>query len=245
MGLAASAALALSISAATADGMPSRGYSGPVDTWSGIYVGLNGGWGWTDSTWNNSDTFFGAFRFDPRADGLMYGTHVGVQGQWGVLVAGVELSYDGSSMSDTVTGPNPVFVRDQFRTDVNDLLLAVGRLGIASYGGLFYVKGGYANADVSVRADSGIPTPGTVFRVSERMDGWTLGGGMEWKLSRNIIFGLEYNFVDLEGHSFHTRTTGTDPGVPINVRLDDTQISNVMARVSYKFDDRREPAPLK
>lgn len=242
MGVAA--ALVLSASSAGADGMR---YSPPVayDSWSGIYVGVNAGWGWSDTEWRGPAEFFEVNRFNASADGALYGGHVGLQKQWGALVAGVELSFDGSSMRNTKTGPVAIFPGDQFQTEVNDLFLAVGRLGFATGPWLIYGKGGWADGEVNLSANSGMPTPGTVFSVSERLDGWTVGGGVEWKLSRNFVLGLEYNYINLRNHDFHTLTTGTEPGEPINIHLDDVTVSTVMARLSFKFDDRAPTAPLK
>jgi outer membrane immunogenic protein len=241
MGMAA--ALVLSASSAGADGMR---YSAPVqyDSWSGAYVGVNAGWGWSDTEWH-VPTGLLINRFDASADGAVYGGHVGVQKQWGALVAGVELSFDGSSMkNEKFAGPS--VLNTQFTTQVNDLFTAVGRLGFTTGPWLIYGKGGWADGEVQLSAiTGGLVLPGIVFSVSERLDGPTVGGGVEWKLSRNFILGVEYNFVELRSHTFNTSTTGTVSGVPVNIHLDDVNVSTVMARLSYKFDDRAPTAPLK
>jgi opacity protein-like surface antigen len=71
---------------------------------------------------------------------------------------------------------------------------------------------------------------GTRFDTSERIDGWTAGAGVELKLTRNLVLGFEYNFVNLSG-SFATKTGGTFPNIPLHMDLD-SDIHTMTGRLS-------------
>src|SRR5262245_22870472 len=245
MGLLALGALALAPTAAGADGA-ARGKAEPAccNTWSGFYFGVNAGYGWGDAEWQGPATFFGVNTFSTDARGGLVGGHAGVLVQRGHFVAGIEVSYDAAWLKDTVVGPVPVFPNDSFKTEINDLLLIVGRLGVAMNNFLLYGKAGFASSNVELSGLSGVPVAGVTFNKDERLNGWTVGAGLEWMLSRNIILGIEYNFVHLDNEAFDLRTGGTVVGLPVLVNLDDVEIHTVMGRLSYKFGDDRK-APVK
>ena len=249
MGLLALGALALAPTTAGADGAArGKAEAACCNTWSGFYFGVNAGYGWGDAEWQFQPpgNFFGpagtTFSTDPRV-GLV-GGHAGVLIQRGHFVAGIEVSYDAAWLKDTVVGPVPVFPNDTFKTEINDLLLIVGRLGVAMNNFLLYGKAGFASSNVELSGLSGVPVAGVTFNKDERLTGWTVGAGLEWMLSSNIILGVEYNYVHLDNEAFNLRTGGTVVGLPVLVNLDDVAIHTVMGRLSYKFGGDRM-APLK
>jgi outer membrane immunogenic protein len=85
----------------------------PVQDWSGIYVGLEGGYGWGKQDFNTAfDPFFFAKAppgvspsaiFDSTIDsvsqsGWLFGGFVGAQKQWGSWVLGIEADFDGADI---------------------------------------------------------------------------------------------------------------------------------------------------
>ena len=244
VGLASGVALTLSAVSASADGGYRGGAVVAPYNWSGLYVGVNAGYGWSDADWQGPAAFFGVNTFSTDPRGGLVGGHIGYQHQWGHIVAGVEVSYDKAWLRDTVVGPVPVFPADSFKTEINDLLLIVGRLGYATHNFLLYGKAGFASGEVELSGVSGAPVAGVTFNQSERLTGWTAGAGVEFMLSRNLILGVEYNYVRLDNESFDMRSGGTVVGIPLHVNLDDVIIHTVMGRLSYKFGGDRK-APLK
>jgi outer membrane immunogenic protein len=228
--------------------------SGPTPympfNWSGLYLGGHVGGGWANADWRviseNSpfwDNSAGTgTKFTQDIDGWLGGGHVGVLHQFDRWVIGGELSLSGGNVEGSRLAPS-VSNDDLRTTKLNSLFLATLRLGYALDGNfLAYIKGGYAgaNVDVSVVDDTG-PNVGT-WKSSEWQNGWTIGGGLEFAVSPNVLLGVEYNYADLgrERHSGATSDGGTA------VTDVDVNVHTVWARLSFKFgrDDRR-PAPLK
>ena len=106
-----------------------------------------------------------------------------------------------------------------------------------------YAKGGYANGEVELSGVSGPPLANATFSTSDRLHGFTVGSGLEWMATRNIVLGLEYNYVYLRGDSLAATTGGTVPGAALAIDLGDVRMQTLMARVSFKFD--RDRGPLK
>jgi opacity protein-like surface antigen len=99
-----------------------------------------------------------------------------------------------------------------------------------------YVKGGYAMSQVTL-ATYVSPNGEMQTYSKRRMHGWTIGGGLEWRVRKNVSLGLEYDFVRLNGD------TRTDVELPVTVtsahRLDDVDIHQVMFRLNLIFPHGR------
>jgi outer membrane immunogenic protein len=114
----------------------------------------------------------------------------------------------------------------------------MGWLGYAFDRTLAYVKGGYASAEVNLRAAGEIDTADVGASSSERHAGFTIGGGIEYALTKGVVFGLEYNRVDL-GNTTHVAfaTVDGDPATAVPVRVEPDVLHVAMARLSLKFGD--------
>jgi outer membrane immunogenic protein len=188
--------------------------------WGGGYIGINGGYAFGQSEWGsdplnpsgNSST--GNFHVN---GGLVGGT-MGVSGQWGAWVLGVEGDFDwqglkgtsGSSFCTslftstaifTVTPPSttpvlqtPARTGLSCKTASNWLGTFRVRFGYAWDRVLFYGTAGGAGANVET-ALSGLPYQ------NNAEWGWTVGAGLEWAFAENWTFKVEYLFVDLAGNA--------------------------------------------
>lgn len=156
--------------------MPTKApvYSAPaMYNWSGAYVGINGGYGFSGS--NDSD------------GGIVGGT-LGYNYQAGPWVLGLEgdMNWTNISGSSTCAGVG-------CSTQNNWLGTARGRLGYAmgATGSVLpYVTGGLAFGDIE-NSSTGFGT------VSDSKTGWTLGGGVEAALAGPWTAKVEYLYVDL------------------------------------------------
>jgi len=113
---------------------------------------------------------------------------------------------------DGVWGPRTTAAARNFQKAEN--ITVSGRLGVIAGQYLFYAKGGYASSLVEINVGNAL---GTTAHASQRLSGWLVGGGLESRVVSNIIFGIEYNYINLSGDRFTGVTAGTVPGAPFNV----------------------------
>ncbi len=151
----------------------------PAYTWSGFYLGVNGGGGWGRSSWSSTGPF--------NISGGLVGGTVGYNYQVGQAVLGVEGDIDYADISGS--GPSTACPFG-CRTKDSWLSTVRGRLGYAAGRFMPYVTGGAAFGDI--RASS----PG-FSGVSTTNAGWTVGGGLEFALAGNWTAKAEYLYVDL------------------------------------------------
>jgi outer membrane immunogenic protein len=241
--LMAAAALLGIPGVAVADGPPSRAAYSCCEqlTWSGVYAGFHAGGAWGDTGWRFPFAEFyntaPGQHFSTSPDGAIVGGHLGINRQIGMFLIGAEVAYAGSNMQETLTGPvTAALPLDRFKTEISDLITVTGRLGLAADKFLLYGKAGYANSNVDLKTFSGPPVAGVSASISRREDGWIVGGGLEYRIMRSLVFGVEYNYVSLDGGRFTTTTGGTVPGLPFNVDLDSLHMHTVTARLSILLD---------
>jgi outer membrane immunogenic protein len=185
----------------------------PLYSWGGIYIGINGGYGFGNSEWSNASNDTGNFNLN---GGVVGGT-IGANYQMGQFVMGVEADGDWSDISGSTTtdcgGPCQTS---------NDWLGTVrGRLGVAWDRVLFYGTAGGAGGNVKASVTGTGSTEKTEF-------GWTAGGGLEVGITDNLTAKVEYLFVDLSNGSCDF--CGPPAG---NVKFD---TSLIRAGLNFKFN---------
>lgn len=223
----------------------------PAPSWTGFYVGAHGGGAWADSDWgySNSQPYSAtgpgipptALRnsFDPS--GWVAGGQAGYNYQIGQWVLGVELTGSATGLKQTVANviQYPPVAAVFVGTEVESLFTATGRAGfLAAPQLLLYVKGGYAGGNVRTTGNIVPPFAGTVlnFATSEWHNGWTLGVGTEYRVTRNITLGAGYDFIDLTRKD-HTGNIFITPGNPANAVIHPVQVDvhAITGRVNYLF----------
>ncbi len=248
VGLAVAGSLATASPASAAGGYPPYGsikdapppapvyFEPPAANWGGAYLGFHAGYGWADSSWNFRElSIFGleGERFSRDAQGWFGGGQIGYNWQSGKVVWGLEGTLSGSDIDHSST--NPLDPDQRVKTEIDMMWSITGRLGYDWGGLLTYVKAGYAGANVEISAfdPDTLPDP-TRASKSSTHNGWTVGGGLEYLVSPNIILGLEYTYTD-----FGDKTTrGLDSEGDVFAVKNDVTMHAVMARFSYKFDSR-------
>jgi outer membrane immunogenic protein len=179
VGLAALAAASSANAADLSRPMPYKAppYVAPYYSWTGFYVGINGGYGWGSSSWD------GIPGFSPQG-GLVGGT-AGYNWQIGQWVWGLEGDIDWSDIKGSTT--TNCFGGCQ--TSNNWLSTVRGRVGYAVDRWLPYITGGAAFGDIKAT------TPG--LSADNTNAGWTVGGGVEFAFAGPWSAKLEYLYVDL------------------------------------------------
>jgi outer membrane immunogenic protein len=149
-------------------------------SWTGAYVGINGGYGWGNSSFS---TPFPSGSFN-TSGGLVGGT-LGYNWQVNQIVFGVEGDLDASWIkgSGTCAGLS-------CQTKNTWLGTVRGRLGYAVDRFMPYVTGGLAVGDIN-NTITGIGS------ANETKAGWTAGGGLEYAINGPWSVKAEYLYVDL------------------------------------------------
>jgi outer membrane immunogenic protein len=156
-------------------------YTAPGFTWTGFYVGINGGGAWGRSDWTNPLASTGDF----NVSGGMLGGTVGYNWQAGRVVYGLEGDLDWSGVKGSTTTNCPTgceFKNDWFGT-------VRGRIGYAFERVLPYVTGGLAVGDIKSST--------TLGNATETKAGWTAGAGLEAAITGPLTAKIEYLYADL------------------------------------------------
>jgi outer membrane immunogenic protein len=187
--LASVAALA---SANAADVYPAAGgYKDTpyVQSWTGFYIGVNGGYAWS----NHSDKFALASSAFPGIDpqGGFGGGQIGYNWQSGNFVFGVEADIQGSGIEDEARDS----AGNVFKSRLDYFGTVRGRLGYAFGPSLLYATGGFAYGGITndAIAHKG-PTP---FEFSGTAIGHAIGGGYEYKFNPAWSLKAEWQFAGL------------------------------------------------
>lgn len=242
----------------------------PSDGWAGFYVGGQLGYGFGSSGIftmdRNQDGTFGDYiaAFDPTTlgcagdrcgfsgdfdDGFIGGVHAGYDWQSGNIVFGVlaDLSY--ADLGDQQNGFSGTPAFYTIERSIDFLATARARVGYAfNETFLGYATGGLAYGDVETRFLSNTPAIVTVSGGQDSDFGYTVGGGLETKLTSNLSFGLEYLYTNLGGNDLNVNLSGaagTGAGTAFgtggadstNARGSDGDFDfhTITAKVSYRF----------
>jgi outer membrane immunogenic protein len=181
-----------------------------VYDWGGGYIGINGGYAFGQSEWTDDgvNPSGNASSGNFHVNGGLIGATIGVSGQWGAWVFGVEGDFDwqglkGSSSSafctsiltsSVATIPPATGAGLSCKTASNWLGTFRARFGYAWDRVLLYGTAGGAGANVET-ALNGLPYQ------NNAEWGWTVGAGLEWAFAENWTFKVEYLFVDLAGNA--------------------------------------------
>jgi outer membrane immunogenic protein len=182
--------------------------------WSGFYLGINGGFGWGQSSFDGVAGTLGKF----DTSGWVAGGTAGYNLQYGHAVFGLEGDIDWSNISGSAS-----CVGGLATCQVNNdwLSTARGRFGYAFDRFLPFVTGGLAVGNVNAN----VPGFGS---ASATNAGWTAGGGLEMALGRNWTAKAEYLHVDLGNLNCGTACTGTPSNVDFTTNL-------VRGGLNFKF----------
>ena len=221
----------------------------PVFSWTGLYLGINGGGGWARDNWldnNGTPAGCGGTFVTPvancpvsfRPDGGIFGGQIGYRYQFnGNWVIGVEGTAAWADLNQTVALPNALFPSLSEQLKVQSLYTATGQVGYAWNQALLYVKGGWAGANTNwtVAAPTAVvgQTPFTGAHSAEN-NGWTVGVGLDYAFWNNFVAGIEYDHYDLGFSAFTAPVSnGGTPAVASPGRL---TVDAVVGRLSYKFN---------
>jgi outer membrane immunogenic protein len=185
-------------------------YKAPVilSDWAGLYVGLAGGYGFGDMSFDADPVL------DGKPKGGLFGGYAGYNWQYGSWVLGVESDF---SVADLKASPVPGLTE---KTD--ELASSRVRVGyivlpcLLAYG---TAGAGYGHSEISEPAGRG----GGVTSIDINQFGWVAGAGLEYKVWGNFIARAEYLHYDFN-------KTSVVPGLNVSETVD-----VVRGGLSYKF----------
>ena len=186
----------------------------PAYSWTGFYVGVHGGYGWSEFTGSDPVTGTGT----GEAKGWLAGAQLGYNYQIGSFVLGVEGEY---SWADVKIEQDDPFGTGAGKASLKNDYFATAalRLGYAFDRWLLFAKGGVAWTRDKWDITDGIGgfANGTFNRA-----GWLLGGGVEYAFWNSWSAKLEYNYLHFGSITEMLNTGGglAVVGGPASVSLD-------------------------
>lgn len=184
------AVVGLATSAVAAD-LPAQTYrappvvSAPYFSWTGLYAGLNGGYGMgktTDAFGNRTDM-----------KGAIAGGQVGWQLQQEMFVGGFEGDFQASWQSYTYAGTFNG-VPGTADEEVPWFGTIRARAGLAFDRALIYATGGAAYTNFNITLTTPLNALSTTTHGSRV--GWTAGGGLEYMFAERWSVKAEYLYID-------------------------------------------------
>ena len=196
-------------------------FPSPAYDWSGFYLGVNAGYGWSRAS---AGATVGGLSLDLEQD--LNGGFAGIQGganwQVGIGLVGVEadfqlagqdaaFSYSASGMTASGTNSLPWFSTIR------------GRVGVVADQWLVYATGGVAFSQLKTTGNANLGGAPVVLDTNEPQGAWTLGGGIETALwGTNWTGKIEYLHLDsidftTTSVGFSTRSHATNDIVRIGV----------------------------
>ena len=198
--------------------------------WGGFYIGADIGYSWASTDADFDSNFLGqTFTTSPDADGVVGGVYVGYNAQFNQIVVGIEADIEATGNSG-----------DDRLADVLDLRVSAdqnyqgsvrARLGWAIDNFMPYITGGVAFSDWDIDSNISDPILGDFhFSDSKSFTGWTIGAGLDYAFTPNLIGRLEYRYTDWGDADFHNDFLGVDFHRDSSINE-----STVRLGVAYKF----------
>lgn len=222
----------------------------PVSDWTGFYVGIHGGYGWGNFDYNgvisaDGGPAYADFGKDTDSDGFFAGLQAGFNWQMDSVVLGIEgdISKSWIDGNDTVRldAGDLGFLHTRSDADVNvdstldwfgTLRARAGFLATPDL--LIYATGGLAWGSVDTDVDvTFVNDPNLDLSSSDSTNhmGWSLGAGLEYKVSDAMSIKAEYLYIDLGKEDVLDSDIN---GNPIHVEQD-VNVHTVRAGLNFHF----------
>jgi outer membrane immunogenic protein len=188
----------------------------PAYSWTGLYIGAFGGYGWGDHDRVNTNNFANSY----DSSGGLFGGVLGYNWQVGSWVLGAEgdIAWAGIKGDDNWVGGSNDETKFKWIGTIR------GRVGYAfADRWLVYGTGGAAFADIEHTNYDAVNDSASWTKA-----GWTIGAGLEWAFAGNWSARIDYRYYDFGSY---TRT-------PVNGNATfsvDNTLQTFTAGVSYRF----------
>jgi outer membrane immunogenic protein len=212
-------------------------------SWSGFYVGLHGGMGWSDhriKAITPSAAYPSGFRHTVvESTGFVGGSHAGYNWQTGSVVLGLEAEMTGATVSGRSFSPSPLQpgVTIMQEASLAGIAAMSGRLGYAVGDWLLYAKTGWAWGRFSAEAITRNAAGASITQAfgDRYRDGWLIGAGVEYRFGPRMSLKAEYDFVDFGSARSRVTEFGAVTGGQRLIRNDDAHSHIVKLGISHSY----------
>ena len=178
-----------------------------AETFDGPYVGVAAGWDRGEVSDRIEGTPLDA---EASRDALVLGGYAGYNYKLAEkIVIGAEAGFTGT-VDDRVratSAGNALTIDPRYSFDLT------ARAGyLVTDKALVYVRGGYANQRVRTALDTGTG----IVRSSDNLDGWLVGGGLEYAITEKVSARVEYRYSDFGNNGGDYERHQTLVGVSYN-----------------------------
>jgi outer membrane immunogenic protein len=201
---------------------PSLAAQQPSPSWNGFYAGLNAG-----GIWSSTSAPFGMNNTGGELDGVGGGFAGGAQAGYnylmGPVLLGAEIDFQGSTLTSSLSGgAGPSFI--SATSAIPWFSTFRGRVGYPVGSVMPYVTGGAVWGQQNL---SGFDSGSGSFSASNNFWTWTVGGGVEGKITDQWSTKLEYLYIG---------TPDTPLSTPATASINEHAVGNLLrVGVNYKF----------
>jgi outer membrane immunogenic protein len=236
--LTSAAVLAFSAGAAFASDLPTHKAPPPPPapeafSWTGFYVGVEGGYGWGEENDNFSTLPIGVAGDHFGVSGPIGGVEAGYDQQFNSLVLGVVADIEASDLHGSAShgfGGEGLFVGTlSMRSTWQGSLRA--RAGVAFDRLLVYATGGlaFANDQENSYVD---PTPVWSGSQTNTLYGWTIGAGAEYAIDNHWTASAELRYANFGNATYSITRQPSGPSLNYKAGFDETL---AQIGLGYKF----------
>lgn len=199
----------------------------PSFSWTGAYIGGQVGYGWGKSTLKAED--------EPqriKTDGFLGGLYAGYNFDVGNnVILGVDGDVTFNDLKEKRVTTDDVFGTSVLEQKLRWSGAVRARAGVAVDRFLPYIAGGVAFARVNNSLSISNDFFGYEASQSKTLTGWTLGAGVDYAATDNLILRLEYRYTDYGSKDFDpTNSDGFGYLLNANVKTNDVRLG-----AAYKF----------
>jgi outer membrane immunogenic protein len=210
----------------------------PVWTWTGFYVGANGGYGWgTDNgrnTYTNNIGTVDSSAGPGSAKGGFGGGQFGYNWQMSSFVVGLETDFQGSGISTSARGVTAGGLAFSTNQELDWFGTARGRVGFTFDRVLFYATGGVAYGRVADSAFINTAVNSVALLSGTTRVGYVVGGGIEYAFTPNWSIKGEYQYINLRNETLFGAVVPPN-GITIRSSAIENAFSTVRVGINYKF----------
>jgi outer membrane immunogenic protein len=174
----------------------------PAFSWTGFYIGINGGYGGNELNYPFQAPVVGSSgEASLTSSGFLAGGQLGYNWQTGPWVFGVEADIQWSNIKgelDAVAGTPLGALSLSAGSELEWFGTARGRIGYAWDRLMVYATGGFAYGSVKTDLNANGGTLGSfAFSTDNNKTGWTAGAGFEYAVTPSVSLKTEYLYLDL------------------------------------------------